>query len=88
LEIEVVGDDKKKKPVIHFEDDVRPLVCNKTNFETIEEALGDSDNWPGHKLKLFCVRTTFGGKKVDGIRVEPIMPKPSLKEALDDEVAA
>jgi hypothetical protein len=86
LEVEAVGQDKKEKPVLYFEDDLRPMVCNKTNFETIEEAFGDSDNWPGQKIKIFCARTTFQGKKTDGIRVEPIIPKPALKDDLDDEV--
>jgi hypothetical protein len=88
LEIEEVGQDKEEKPVLHFEDGVRPLIVNKTNFETLEEAFGDSDDWAGHKIKIFCARTTFGGKKVDGIRVEAIAPKPALKDDLKDEVAA
>jgi hypothetical protein len=86
LEIEAVGQDKREKPVLHFEDGVKPMVVNKTNFETIEEVLGDSDNWSGHKLKLFCVRTTFGSKKVDGLRVEVVAPKPAPKDEMNDEV--
>jgi hypothetical protein len=86
LEIEAVGEDKKKKPVLYFEDDAKPMVCNRTNFETLEEAFGDSDDWSGRKIKIFCARTTFGGKKVDGIRVEAIVPKPALKDELSDEV--
>jgi hypothetical protein len=84
LEIEAVGQDKKQKPVLYFENGVKPMVVNKTNFEIIEEAFGDSDNWSGHKIKIFCAKTTFGGNKVDGIRVEPIVPKPALKEDVGD----
>ncbi len=87
LEIEEVGQDKKEKPVLYFEDGVKPMVVNKTNFEELEEAFGDSDDWAGHKVKIFCARTTYGGKKVDGIRVEPIVPKPALKDSLNDEIA-
>jgi hypothetical protein len=86
LEIEEVGEDKRKKPVLYFEDGSKPMVCNKTNFETLEEALGDSDDWSGHKIKIFCARTTFGGKKVDGIRVDAIVPKPAMEDDLSDEV--
>lgn len=43
-------------------------------------------NWPGHKVKVYCAPTTFQGKRVDGIRVEPIVPKPARDE-MNDEVA-
>jgi hypothetical protein len=86
LETEPVGQDKKEKPVLHFENGVKPMVVNRTNFETLEEAFGDSDEWPGHKVKVFCAPTTYQGKKVDGIRVEPVVPKPALKADLDDEI--
>jgi hypothetical protein len=88
LETEAVGQDKKKKPVLYFEDDVKPMVVNRTNFEELEAAFGDSDDWAGCKVKIFCAPTSYQGKKVDGIRVAPIAPKPSLKEDLNDEVAA
>jgi hypothetical protein len=86
LESEQVGQDKKEKPVLYFEGDVKPMVCNRTNFETIEDAFGDSDDWPGHKVKIYCAPTSYQGKRVDGIRVEPIVPKPALKDDLDDEI--
>src|SRR6266487_2201721 len=76
---ESVGQDKKEKPVTYFESG-KPVVCNRTNFEAIEDAFGDSDNWPGHKVKVYCAPTTFQGKRVDGIRVEPIVPKPARDE--------
>jgi hypothetical protein len=91
VEAEEVGQEKRKKPVLYFEDGVKPLVMNLVNFETIEAAFGDSNDWPGHKIRIFCAPTTFGGKRVDGIRVEPIVskPKPAVKDDdLDDEVAA
>jgi hypothetical protein len=83
---EPVGQDKEMKWVIHFEGDVKPMVCNRTNWEAIEEAFGDSDDWPGDKIKIYCALTSFGGKRVDGIRVEPIVPKPPLKDDLNDEI--
>jgi hypothetical protein len=86
VEAEEVGQEKRKKPVLYFEDGVKPLVMNLVNFETIEAAFGDSNDWPGHKIRIFCAQTTFGGKRVDGIRVEPIVPKPARDE-LNDEAA-
>jgi hypothetical protein len=75
VEMETVGQgkDQKEKPVLYFEDLDRPLVLNSTNWDAIADVLGDeSDNWAGHKIKLFSVRTQYAGKPTDGIRVEVI----------------
>jgi hypothetical protein len=87
MELVGQGQDAKKKPVLYFEGDTKPMVLNRTNFEAIEQALGDTDEWPGHKVKVYCAPTRFGGKPVDGIRVEPIVPKPALKDDLNDGIA-
>jgi hypothetical protein len=88
VEMQLVGQgpDQKEKPVLHLEGE-KPIVLNRTNFETIEDAFGDTDEWSGHKAKIFCAPTRFQGKAVDGIRVEPIVPKPALKGELNDEIA-
>jgi hypothetical protein len=79
------GPDAEEKYVLHFERDTKPMVLNRTNWEALEDAFGDSDNWPGHKVKIKTARTNFQGKAVDGIRVEPIVAKP--KNDLNDEIA-
>jgi hypothetical protein len=79
------GQDQKEKHVLHFEDQ-KPLVLNRTNWDTLEEAFGDSDIWPGHKVRLRSARTQYQGKSVDGLRVEAIVPKPALKDDLNDEL--
>jgi hypothetical protein len=83
--METIGQDKKEKPVIYLETG-KPIVCNRTNFEAIEEAFGDSEEWPGKKIKVYCAPTSYQGKRVDGIRIEPIVVKPALKDALNDEI--
>ena len=83
--METVGQDKKEKPVIYLETG-KPIVCNRTNFEEIEEAFGDSDDWVGKKIKVYCAPTSYQGKRVDGIRIDPIVPKPAPKNDLNDEV--
>ena len=80
------GQDAKEKHVLHFEEG-KPMVLNRTNWDSLEEAFGDSEDWPGHKVKIKCVRTQFQGKATDGIRVEPIVAKPSLKNDLNDGIA-
>lgn len=81
VEMETVGQgaDQKNKPVLYLEGQ-KPVVLNRTNFESIEEAFGDSDNWPGYKVKIHSALTRFQGKAVDGIRLTPIAPKPAPKD--------
>jgi hypothetical protein len=80
------GQDAEEKHVLHFEGDAKPMVLNRTNWDTLEDAFGDSDDWPGHKVKIRCARTQFQGKSTDGIRLEAIVPKPALKDDLEDEI--
>ena len=80
------GQDAAEKHVLHFEEG-KPMVLNRTNWDSLEEAFGDSEDWPGHKVKIKCARTQFQGKATDGIRVEPIVAKPSLKNDLNDGIA-
>jgi len=88
VEMETVGQgpDQKQKPVLYLEGQ-KPIVLNRTNFEAIEFALGDTEQWRGHKIKIWCAPTRFQGNAVDGIRVEPIVPKPALKDEPNDEIS-
>jgi hypothetical protein len=79
------GQDAKEKHVLYFEDQ-KPTVLNRTNWDALEEAFGDSENWPGHKVKIRCARTQYQGKPTDGIRLDAIVVKPALKDALNDEI--
>ena len=85
MEMELVGqgNEQKTKPVLYLEDR-KPMVLNRTNFEALEDAFGDSDDWAGHKIKVRCERTKFQGKSVDGLRIDPIAAKPAVKDDLDD----
>jgi len=87
VEMQLVGQgqDQKEKPILYLEGE-KPIVLNRTNFETIEDALGDTEEWGGHKVKVYCAPTRFQGKAVDGIRIAPIVPKPASKNDLNDEV--
>jgi hypothetical protein len=81
------GQDAEEKHILHFEGDTKPTVLNRTNWDTLEEAFGDSDDWAGHKVKIRTARTQFQGTPVDGIRLEAIVPKPALKDDLNDEIS-
>src|SRR5215471_18971142 len=86
MEMELVGQgaDQKEKPVLYLEDQ-KPMVLNATNWESLEEAFGDSDDWPGHKIKIKCTRTQFQGKTTDGLRIEPIVAEPAPKGESNEE---
>jgi hypothetical protein len=85
VSVEPVGQDKKDKPVIYLETG-KPVVCNRTNFETLEEAFGDSDDWAGQRIRAVCAQTSYQGKRCDGIRLEPLTAKPMSKDELNDEI--
>jgi hypothetical protein len=82
------GQDAEEKYILHFEGDTKPMVLNRTNWDALEEAFGDSDDWSGHKVKIRTARTQFQGKAVDGIRLEAIVAKPAPKGEPNDEIAA
>jgi len=79
------GADAQEKHVLHFENG-KPMVLNRTNWDALEEAFGDSDDWPAHKVRIKCARTQFQGKNVDGVRLEPIKPKPAVSDDLNDDL--
>jgi len=77
------GQDQQEKHILYFENS-KSLVLNRTNWDALEEAFGDSDDWAGHKVKLYAARTQYQGKMVDAVRVQPIVPKPAPKAAEDE----
>jgi hypothetical protein len=75
--------DGEKKYVLYFQDKVKGLVLNKTNWDVLEEAFGDSDDWPGKPATLFTVKTRDpAGKPVDGIRIKDRETPPKQKIAV------
>jgi hypothetical protein len=81
MALEEVGTDKKRKPVLHFEGDARPMVLNGINWDRLEYAFGDSENWPGQKVTLYTELVTFQGKSVEGVRVKPVVAKPAAPKS-------
>ena len=77
------GQEQREKPILFLEDQ-KPIVLNRTNFESLEDAFGDSEDWPGHRIRIKCEGTRFQGKAVDGLRIDPIIPKPAPKDAIND----
>lgn len=83
--------DNGKKAVIKFKGKDKVLICNLTNWNSIVDITGeqDSDNWPGHKVKLYVTKVDFQGKRVPAIRVDAAnnAPKPApVEPPSDDEI--
>lgn len=77
---EEIGTDKKL--VLYFKERDKGLVLNKTNANTIGDAHGDdTDDWFGHPLILFSIRTEYQGKPVDGLRCRVPTPKDNRQTA-------
>lgn len=72
---------KDVKAIIHFvEDDVRPLIANKTNRQKIAELLESPfvEDWAGRKITLWVdpkVPNNFDPGNPGAVRVWPVLPK-------------
>lgn len=72
VEFEPVGRDREMKAVLYFAGKTKGLVLNVTNGRKITELTGSAitEEWTGHKIKLYATETTFGGEQVDCIRIK------------------
>jgi hypothetical protein len=72
-----------KQIVLSFVGKDKVLGLNVTNARRLGQLLGpDSDQWPGHRIKLFVDQTELDGKTVDCIRIFPDLPEqPESKRA-------
>ena len=75
----VTGTDGKKETcsVMHFMEDVKPLVLNATNSKTITKLLKTPyiEHWQGRKIQLYVENGIKAfGDVVDAIRVRPFLP--------------
>ena len=76
VEVTMRGGAKKKVSIIHFSqvngkiENVKPLVLNRTNAETIAAIHGDYvPAWTGKELVLFQDQTKLKGKPVPCVRI-------------------
>ncbi len=60
----------ENSPVLFFEQSDKSLVLNRTNTEWLRTKFGASKNWIGKNITLYLEDTTFGGRKVKGIRLK------------------
>lgn len=58
--------------VIHWKEDAKPMICNKTNAKMLEKLAGSAfmDDWIGLPVQLYFDPTVkFGKERVGGIRI-------------------
>ena len=76
----------EKKPVLHFIEEAKGLVLNKTNCKMIGSLHGsETDDWPGKKIALFPTEVDFRGEIVDAIRVRRQIPDDGEAEVSNQE---
>lgn len=88
-DITAVGGRKNKKPIVHFAEEVKPLICNATNGKAIATMYGpEIESWPGKLVTLFVsmANAPDGSGEVKCIRVRPKVPegKPSAVKPKDE----
>lgn len=77
---EVVGQGGKKEDcfVLHFAEDIKPMILNKTNSKAISKVAGSPyvEDWAGTRIQIyFDPSIKFGRETVGGLRVRETAPK-------------
>lgn len=76
------GGKKEEKLVIHFMENVKPMICNRTNAKVISKLHKTPyiEQWKGKKIQLYSSRITAFGEEVDALRIRDFVKeeKPSI----------
>lgn len=72
---------KEEKMVMHFMENVKPMIVNRTNSKTITKLYKTPyiEQWSGKKIILYARQITAFGEEVDALRIrdyEPKAPEP------------
>jgi hypothetical protein len=86
-----VMQDGSRKPAVHFNGDIKPLLANITNLKAIARIAGTSllDDWKGTQIELYNDRNVEFRGEVGAIRVrapaEQKKPSQSVGQQVDFE---
>ena len=63
--------EEEERLVVHWAEDAKPLVLNKTNFKSILDITGEPsvNDWAGTVVELFTIRGEWFGEVQDAIRI-------------------
>lgn len=82
VEWEAVGRDREMKAVVYFVGKKKAIVLNKTMATKLIELTGTAltEEWKGHKVKLYASEATFGGDTYDVVRIKAAgTAKPKIR---------
>jgi hypothetical protein len=75
---EVTGTDGKKEicSVIHFEEEIKPMILNATNNKTIAKLFKTPyiEQWRGKKIQIYTEKVKAFGEIWDALRIRPFLP--------------
>lgn len=75
---EVTSPDGKKSicSVIHFAEDVKPMILNATNNKTIAKLFKTPyvEQWAGRKIQIYTEKVKAFGEVWDALRIRPFLP--------------
>lgn len=79
------GSGKEDCTVAYFNEDIKPLILNRTNCKMIAKVWGTPyiEDWPGHKITLKVKKVSAFGEMVDAVRVSSERP---MEEVITCEV--
>lgn len=71
------GGKKEDKLVIHFIENVKPMICNRTNAKVISKIHKTPyiEQWVGKRIQLYSSRISAFGEEVDALRVRDFIPQ-------------
>lgn len=72
----------KEEMVVHFEEDVPPMIFNVTNSRTVQLLTGTPrvSEWPGARVLVYFDPTIkVGNVTKGGLRIRPYPPEPEKK---------
>ncbi|MDD4564798.1 MAG: hypothetical protein PHE79_04905 [Eubacteriales bacterium] len=71
---------KEEGLLVHFKENVKPMICNATNAKTITKVAGSPyiEDWPGTRISVYSQEVSAFGDTVDALRIRPYAPKEEL----------
>jgi hypothetical protein len=84
VELKEKDGNTKKKFLVYFKDEDKPLVLNKTNAAKLSAMYGkDRSRWIGVTVELYAEMTSLGK---EGVRLRPIPTAGKSSEDMNDAV--
>ena len=80
---------KSNKAIVHFKENIKPLVLNVINSKNIAKVTGkkEVENWKGHRILLYVdPKVKAFGEVVAAVRVRPYAPPASASKPIGEPI--